>query len=94
MLGGGQAEVQQILTDLCRISQLKGRQVTRDDSHDGLDSGASRDDNNAHPTPSAQPLRPWLGHAYGMQPRVASDVVDLSGMLASPGGSRYMILEN
>lgn len=85
MLGGGQAEVQQILTDLYKISQLKGRSmVTKGDSYDNQD-GSTSHDNNIHPTPSAQPLRPCFGYSYGMQPQIASDVVDLSGMLASPG---------
>ncbi len=90
VLGGGQDEIQQILTDLCKVSQIKGLSTATGGSNDDLNGGLSHD-NNSHPTPSPQPLHPSInmsanvGHSYGMQTQNASDFIDLNGMLATPG---------
>ena len=87
VLGGGQAEIQQILTDLCKISQIKRQAAVGSDDNQ---NGGVLHDNNSHPTPSPQPLRPSnnmsanVGHSYGMQAQI-SDFIDLNGMLATPG---------
>ena len=87
VLGGGQTEIQQILTDLRKISQLKGQATGGSDDNQ---NGGVLHDNNSHPTPSPQPLRPSnnmsanVGHSYGMQAQI-SDFIDLNGMLANPG---------
>lgn len=51
VLGGGQAEIQCILSDLCNISQLK--------AIGSNGSGVVQHDNKTHPTPSPQPIRPY-----------------------------------
>lgn len=88
VLGGGQAEIQRILTDLCKISQIKGQPIASSGSGDDQNDGVSHD-NNIHPMPSLQPLRPsnnmstYAGLSFGMQPQIESDaVIDLNGMLA------------
>ena len=88
VLGGGQAEIQQILTDLCKISQIERHATGGSDDNQ---IGGVLHDNNSHPTPSPQPLRPsnnmsdYVGHSsYGMQTQI-SDFIDLNGMLATLG---------
>ncbi|KAL3762770.1 hypothetical protein ACHAW5_000206 [Stephanodiscus triporus] len=86
VLGGEQAEIQRILADLCKISQRKGQPIASGASDDDQNDEVSHD-NNTHPTPSLQPLRPsnnmstYTGHSFEMQPLIESDVIDLNGML-------------
>jgi hypothetical protein len=57
VLGGGQAEIQRILSDLCNISQLKVGSIG---------SGVEQHDNKTHPTPSPQPIRPLNGNTFNV----------------------------
>ena len=57
VLGGGQAEIQRILSDLCNISQLKVGSIG---------SGVVQHDNKPHPTPSPQPIRPLDGNTINI----------------------------
>ena len=59
VLGGGQAEIQRIMSDLCNISQLKGVVVASGggSNDDTIGGGVVvQHDNNTHPTPSPQPM--------------------------------------
>lgn len=58
VLGGGQAEIQRILSDLCNISQLK--------AVGSIGSGVVNNDNKTHPTPSPQPIRPFDGNTFNI----------------------------